>query len=309
MKKTTLAVMAAGDGSRYGGGIRQMDPLGPGGEPLLAYSVYDALEAGFDKVVFIIQKKVDAEFRERIGSRIAAEAEVAYAYQEIDELPAGFSVPPGRRKPWGTGQAVLAAADVLTEPFAVINADDYYGKEGFRMLHDDLVRDEKTDGAEPVSVVAFALEHTLSDNGSVTRGILSFDENGLVTGIHETKNLIRTEDGAAVMSDEGILPVRTDCLVSMNMWGFRPTVLEPLADGFRKFLADPGEDAGHAEYLLPDFVDGMLKRKQAAVHVLRSNDEWFGVTYREDRETVRDMLSGLTEKGVYGTPLFPVNKL
>ena len=304
MKKTTLAVMAAGDGSRYGGDIRQMEPLGPGGEPLLAYSVYDALEAGFDKVVFIIRKEIDKEFRERIGNRIAAEAEVAYAYQEMDGLPAGFSVPPGRRRPWGTGQAVLSAGNLLTEPFAVINADDYYGKEGFRMLHGDLIRDEKPDSLEHVSVVSFALKHTLSDNGSVTRGILSFDENGNVTGIHETKNLIRTEDGAAVMSDEGILPVRADCLVSMNMWGFRPSILGTLGDGFRKFLADLDGDAQQAEYLLPDFVDHMLKRKQADVHVLRSDDVWFGVTYREDRETVRDMLSRLTEKGIYETPLF-----
>ncbi|MEE8825838.1 MAG: sugar phosphate nucleotidyltransferase [Eubacteriales bacterium] len=306
MKKTTLAVMAAGDGSRYGGGIRQMEPLGPGGEPLLAYSVYDALEAGFDRVVFIISKTIDKEFRERIGSRIAAVAEVAYAYQELDGLPAGFSAPEGRRRPWGTGQAVLAAADVLTDPFAVINADDYYGKKGFRMLHDDLVRDEEADDMEHVSLVSFALEHTLSDNGSVTRGILSFDESGNVTGIHETKNLIRTEDGAAVMSDEGILPVRADCLVSMNLWGFRPSVFGPLEEGFRKFLADPGEDAMKAEYLLPDAVDSMLKRRQAAVHVLRSDDVWFGVTYREDRETARDMLSRLTEEGVYRTPLFTV---
>lgn len=304
MEKTALVIMAAGIGSRYGGGIKQMDPLGPGGEIMMDYSICDALKAGFNKIVFIIRKDLDADFREMIGDKIARVTEVAYAYQEIDDLPEGFSVPAGRTKPWGTGQALLAAKDVIHEPFAVINADDYYGREGFRKLHDALLAPEPDDGIEHITMTAFVLGNTLSDNGGVTRGILKLDADGKLVGIHETKNIIRTEQGAAVMTDDGILPVPAESLVSMNMWGMYPSFLDCLEGGFRKFLRDPANDPLRGEYLLPTIVDGKLKDGSAQVQVLRSDDVWFGVTYKEDKDTVKASLRDLTEKGVYKTPLF-----
>ena len=301
MKKTSLVVMAAGIGSRYGGGIKQMETLGPSGEIMMDYSIHDALEAGFNRVVFIIRRDLDADFRERIGNRIEKVTEVAYAYQEIEDLPAGYRVPQGRMKPWGTGQALLAAKDQIHEPFAVVNADDYYGKHGFRILHDALVSGEPVEnGKHNVSIV---LGNTLSDNGGVTRGILEV-ENGQLTGINETKNIVRTDGGAGVMTGDGVRPLDADSLVSMNMWGLYPDFLDELEHGFPKFLDGLGEDALKKEYLLPDIIDRMLKAGKAAVHVFRTDDVWFGVTYREDRDAVRAAFADLIEKGVYRTPLF-----
>ena len=304
MKKTSLVVMAAGIGSRYGGGIKQMETLGPSGEIMMDYSIHDALEAGFNRVVFIIRRDLDADFRERIGNRIEKVTEVAYAYQEIEDLPAGSRVPQGRMKPWGTGQALLAAKDQIHEPFAVVNADDYYGKHGFRILHDALVSGEPVEnGKHNVSMAAFVLGNTLSDNGGVTRGILEV-ENGQLTGINETKNIVRTDGGAGVMTGDGVRPLDADSLVSMNMWGLYPDFLDELEHGFPKFLDGLGEDALKKEYLLPDIIDRMLKAGKAAVHVFRTDDVWFGVTYREDRDAVRAAFADLIEKGVYRTPLF-----
>ncbi|MCI6172800.1 MAG: nucleotidyltransferase [Clostridiales bacterium] len=304
MKKTSLVVMAAGIGSRYGGGIKQMETLGPSGEIMMDYSIHDALEAGFNRVVFIIRRDLDADFRERIGNRIEKVTEVAYAYQEIEDLPAGYRVPQGRMKPWGTGQALLAAKDQIHEPFAVVNADDYYGKHGFRILHDALVSGEPVEnGKHNVSMAAFVLGNTLSDNGGVTRGILEV-ENGQLTGINETKNIVRTDGGAGVMTGDGVRPLDADSLVSMNMWGLYPDFLDELEHGFPKFLDGLGEDALKKEYLLPDIIDRMLKAGKAAVHVFRTDDVWFGVTYREDRDAVRAAFADLIEKGVYRTPLF-----
>lgn len=304
MKKTSLVVMAAGIGSRYGGGIKQMETLGPSGEIMMDYSIHDALEAGFNRVVFIIRRDLDADFRERIGNRIEKVTEVAYAYQEIEDLPAGYRVPQGRMKPWGTGQALLAAKDQIHEPFAVVNADDYYGKHGFRILHDALVSGEPVEnGKHNVSMAAFVLGNTLSDNGGVTRGILEV-ENGQLTGINETKNIVRTDGGAGVMTGDGVRPLDADSLVSMNMWGLYPDFLDELEHGFPKFLDGLGKDALKKEYLLPDIIDRMLKAGKAAVHVFRTDDVWFGVTYREDRDAVRAAFADLIEKGVYRTPLF-----
>lgn len=211
MKSTTLVILAAGIGSRYGGGIKQMDPLGPGGEIMMDYSIFDALAAGVKKVVFIIRKDLDSDFRKLIGDRIAAVTEVAYAYQELDDLPDGCTLPEGRTKPWGTGQALLSARDLIDGPFMVINADDYYGKAGFvglqKMLEGDFSAEE---GVLPVGMAAFVLKNTLSDNGGVTRGILSMDSGGRLTGISETRNIIKTDDGAAVMSDAGLRPLDGD---------------------------------------------------------------------------------------------------
>ena len=302
--KKTLVILAAGIGSRYGGGVKQLEPVGPDGEIIIDYSIHDALEAGFNRVVFIIRRDLDADFRERIGNRIEKVTEVAYAYQEIEDLPAGYRVPQGRMKPWGTGQALLAAKDQIHEPFAVVNADDYYGKHGFRILHDALVSGEPVEnGKHNVSMAAFVLGNTLSDNGGVTRGILEV-ENGQLTGINETKNIVRTDGGAGVMTGDGVRPLDADSLVSMNMWGLYPDFLDELEHGFPKFLDGLGEDALKKEYLLPDIIDRMLKAGKAAVHVFRTDDVWFGVTYREDRDAVRAAFADLIEKGVYRTPLF-----
>ena len=306
MEKTALVILAAGIGSRFGGGVKQMEPLGPGGEIMIDYSVHDALEAGFNKVVFIIRRALDADFREVIGDRISAFTEVAYAYQEAEDLPAGFALPEGRTKPWGTGHALLAAKDVITEPFAVINADDYYGKEGFRELHGMLTAEPDADsGKEPVCLAAFVLGNTLSENGGVTRGILEFDAAGRLSGIHETKNLIRTPEGAAVITDSGLVKVDSESLVSMNMWGFRPSFIGQLEARFPAFLSSlEGEKRLSGEFLLPTIVDGMLNSGEAAVRLLRTDDRWFGVTYKEDRDFVREEFARLVGEGVYPCPLW-----
>ena len=305
MKKTALVILAAGIGSRFGGGIKQLEPVGPNGEIIMDFSIYDALEAGFNKIVFIIRKDLDADFRRIIGERIEKVTEVAYAYQEIDDLPEGFSVPEGRKKPWGTGHALLCARDVISEPFAVINADDYYGKKGFLALHDALTREEESE-KEQICMAGFVLGNTLSDNGGVTRGICSQDEAGRLIGIVETKNIIRTESGsgAAAMTDDGLVPVDSESLVSMNMWGFHEEFLDDLREGFPVFLKAAEDKPFSAEYLLPTIVDDLLKSGRADVSVLKTDDKWFGVTYKEDKDSVRKAFEKLVSDGVYESPLF-----
>ena len=303
MKKTALVILAAGIGSRFGGGIKQLAPVGPNGEIIMDYSIHDAIEAGFDKIVFIIRKDIEDDFRRIIGDRIEKLIPVEYAFQDINDLPEGFSVPEGRTKPWGTGQAVLAARDVIHEPFVVINADDYYGKNGFIAMHDALVSEEKESDKEQIYLAGFVLKNTLSDNGGVTRGICSQDEEGCLTGIQETKNIIRTESGAAAMTGDGLIDIDPESLVSMNMWGLMPSFVDTLRSGFPEFLRNVKEGDIKAEYLLPIIIDGMLKEKKAEVHVLRTEDKWFGVTYREDKDVVREAFAELVKNGVYVSPL------
>ena len=303
MKKTSLVILAAGIGSRFGGGIKQLAPVGPNGEIIMDYSIHDAIEAGFDKVVFIIRKDIEDDFRRIIGDRIEKLIPVEYAFQDINDLPEGFSVPEGRTKPWGTGQAVLAARDVIDEPFVVINADDYYGKNGFIAMHEALTGEEKESDKEQIYLAGFVLKNTLSDNGGVTRGICSQDEEGCLTGIQETKNIIRTESGAAAMTDDGLVVIDPESLVSMNMWGLMPSFVDTLRSGFPEFLRNVKEGDIKAEYLLPIIIDGMLKEEKAEVHVLRTEDKWFGVTYREDKDVVREAFAELVKNGVYVSPL------
>ncbi len=307
MQKTALVIMAAGIGSRYGGGIKQCDAFGPSGEIMMEYSIRDALNAGFNKVVFIIRPDMDADFRKLIGDRIGEHVEVAYAYQDIADLPAGYSVPEGRTKPWGTGQALLCAKNCVSEPFCVINADDYYGKESYRIVHDYLVNADTVESdQERICMAGFVLGNTLSDNGGVTRGVCSLDERGQLIGIAETKNIIKTDtaEGAAVMTDAGVTPLSTSNLVSMNMWGLQPSFFDILEQGFPKFLEALGEDAKTKEYLLPTIIDGLLKEGKAGVDVLKTNDVWFGVTYQEDKQTVKEAIAALIAKGEYESPLF-----
>ncbi len=304
MEKTTLVVMAAGIGSRFGGGIKQLEPVGPSGEIIIDYSIHDAVEAGFDKVVFIIRKDLEKDFREVIGDRMEKRVEVAYAFQEMDDLPEGYTKPEGRVKPWGTGQAILCCKELVREPFAVINADDYYGKEAFVKVHDYLVQGHKSEGRMEFCMAGFLLGNTLSDNGGVTRGICSVDEEGHLTGVTETKNIIRTEDGAAIQLEDGTRnPVDERCPVSMNMWGLTPEIFLVLEKGFADFLKELGDPA-KGEYLIPTIIDELIQEGKANVTVLESGDKWFGVTYKEDKPAVIRSFAELIAAGVYKEKLF-----
>ena len=304
MRKTTLVVMAAGIGSRFGGGIKQLEPVGPSGEIIMDYSVYDAIQAGFDKVVFIIRKDLEKDFREIIGNRMEKIVETAYAFQELDDLPAGFQRPEGRTKPWGTGQAILCCKDLVQEPFAVINADDYYGKEAFVKVHDYLAGEHPACGKMDFCMAGFQLGNTLSENGGVTRGICSVNEDGHLTKVTETKNIVKTPEGAAVKGEDGRLTsVAADCPVSMNMWGFTPEIFEVLENGFAEFLKNLS-DPMKGEYLIPTIVDGLIQEQKANVTVLGSRDKWFGVTYKEDKPAVVRSFRELIDAGVYREKLF-----
>ena len=303
--KTALVIMAAGIGSRFGGGIKQLAAVGPNGEIIMDYSIHDAIEAGFDKIVFIIRHDIEDAFKEAIGDRIekiCAElgVEIDYAFQALENVPAGYSVPEGRSKPWGTGQAVLACKGIIKEPFAVINADDYYGKEAFVRLH-DFLQGYTPDKAGDLAMAGFVLKNTLSDNGGVTRGICKMDENGNLTEVVETKNIVKTADGAEA---DGIA-VDVNSLVSMNMWGLTPDFLDVLEEGFKKFFEKevPGNSL-KAEYLIPIFIGELLEQGKMSVKVLKTNDTWYGMTYHEDVAAVNDSFKKMLEKGVYKTDLF-----
>lgn len=268
------------------------------------YSIHDALEAGFNKVVFIIRKDLEKDFREIIGNRIEKLTEVEYAFQSLDDLPEGFVKPKGRTKPWGTGQAVLCCKNILSEPFVVINADDYYGKEPYVRLHDYLVQEmEENTEKLPICMAGFTLGNTLSENGGVTRGICQMDVSGCLTGIKETKNIIKTKDGAAVERPEGNTAVDVNAKVSMNMWGLTPAFLGELERGFQKFLENL-EDEEKQEYLLPTIIDGLLAEGRARVKVIDTNAQWFGVTYQEDKKAVAEAFKKLIAQGVYQEKLF-----
>jgi hypothetical protein len=303
MKKTSLVIMAAGLGSRFGGGIKQLTPMGPSGELIIDYSIHDALEAGFDRIVFIIRKDIEKDFHEMIGDRISKVAPIAYAYQDVNDLPTPYKNPAERSKPWGTGHAILAARDIVKEPFAVINADDYYGKEGFKILHDYLVKTEDTPDKLNIALASFILGNTLSEIGSVKRGICTLDENGFLVGIKETEGLVKTADGAGIETENGIVSVDANGPVSMNMWGFMPSFMDELKKGFPEFLAEHGEEL-KSEYLLPEVVDQLIKTGRADVSVLASHDKWFGVTYKEDTPSVQAAFADMIKKGIYKTPLF-----
>ena len=302
---TTLIIMAAGIGSRYGAGIKQLAKMGPNGEIIMDYSIRDAKEAGFNKVVFIIRKDIFEEFEEIIGSRIKDQIDVEYVFQELDDLPEGFEVPEGRTKPWGTGQAVLCCKDIVKEPFVIINADDYYGKEAFVKLHDFLVSGEDLGREFTMGMAGFILKNTLSDNGTVTRGVSVVDENGLLSQVHETTGIMMGEDGKIKCDlpdvQEWISP---EDKVSMNMWAAYPEFLEFLAEDFKTFLSEVEEGDLKKEYLLPNIVDKLLKEGRANVKVLETQDRWFGVTYQEDKEAVQKAFADLIKEGVYPANLW-----
>lgn len=298
--------MAAGIGSRFGGGIKQLEPVGPNGEIIMDYSIYDALEAGFNKVIFIIRKDLEKDFKEIIGNRIEKIAPVEYAFQEIDDLPEGFSVPEGRKKPWGTGQAILAARNLIHEPFLVINADDYYGKEGFKKIHDYMVNGmEEKDGVYDMCMAGFILSNTLSENGGVTRGVATVDENGYLAKVTETYNIYQDAEGMHASDNEGNpVSVKADQHVSMNMFGLPTGFVKELEKGFPEFLSGIREGDIKAEYLLPAMIDQAIRNKKATVRVLETRDKWFGVTYKEDKPSVVAAIRRLIDAGVYPEKLF-----
>ena len=299
MRKTTLVVMAAGIGSRFGGGIKQLEPVGPSGEIIMDYSIHDALEAGFNKVVFIIRKDLEKDFREIIGNRMEKLVETAYAFQEIDDLPAGFTKPADRTKPWGTGQAILSCKDLVNEPFAVINADDYYGKEAFVKVHDYLVNCGNT--KYQYCMAGFILDNTLSDNGTVTRGVCVVDEkSGYLEKILETHSIYADEKGKVHCEEADVAEwIHPDVNVSMNMWAGYPDFIDYLEEGFREFLAHIEDNPMKKEYLLPNIVELLLNQDKATVKVYETADRWFGVTYLEDKPFVVDSIRGLIKDGVY----------
>lgn len=296
--KTALRIMAAGIGSRFGTGIKQLEPAAASEHIIMDYSIHDAIEAGFDHVVFIIRKDIEKEFKKCIGDRIAAicnsrNVTVDYAFQDINDIPG--TLPEGRTKPWGTGQAVLAAKKIIKTPFIVINADDYYGKEGFKAVHEYMVNGGKS------CMAGFVLKNTLSDNGGVTRGICKMDEQNNLTEVVETKNIIKTADGAEA---DGVA-VDMNSLVSMNMWGLTPAFLETLEAGFADFFKNEvPADPMKAEYLIPTFIGELLAENKMSVKVLRSNDTWYGMTYKEDVVTVKESFEEMLKTEVYKEDLF-----
>ena len=306
-KKTALVIMAAGIGSRFGGGIKQLEPVGPNGEIIMDYSIFDAIEAGFNKIVFIIRKDIEKDFREVIGERIEKACsergvEIAYAFQDLHNIPAGVPFPEGRKKPWGTGQAVLACRGILREPFVTINADDYYGKEAYRVLYDRL-QNYTPDHPADFCMAGFVMKNTLSDHGTVTRGICKVNEDHYLTEIVETGNILKTPEGASIDGTS----VDAGVPVSMNMWGLTPEFLGLLEKGFGEFFErlERGEgDPLKAEYLLPIYIGELLEKKEISVKVLETKDTWFGVTYQEDKPVVVEAFRKLIDAGVYKEKLW-----
>ena len=300
MNKATLVIMAAGIGSRFGGGIKQLEPVGPNGEIIMDYSIADAMDAGFDKVVFVIRKDLEKDFKEVIGNRIEEKVQVEYAFQELDDIPEQYrEVFRERKKPWGTGQAILCCRDVVHEPFLVINADDYYGKEAYREAYKELTSDKEDSDVMNISMVGFILKNTLSENGGVTRGVCKVDEKRMLREIVETHNIIKTDKGAAVKLDEKEEEIDIESPVSMNMWGLQPGFFEILEKGFSEFLSQLNEEDLKSEYLLPTIIGALLKQGKVQVKVLESKDKWFGVTYKEDKEGVVASIRDLIDKGEY----------
>lgn len=308
MNKTTLVIMAAGMGSRYGGGIKQLEHVGVSGEIIMEYSIYDAILAGFNKVVFIIRRELEEEFKKIIKPLVLKQIEVEYVYQELSALPEGFTVPDDRTKPWGTGHAVLSCLGTVKEPFAVINADDYYGREAFVKIHDFLAGVKSNAACMPFSMVGFILENTLSENGQVTRGVCTVDEHHILTSIEETFGIQRENDHAVGKNAAGEpVQLSLNTPISMNMWGFTPDFLDTLEAQFVEFLQELDTNAAKAEFLLPEVVGRMVREKRAEVTVLTSKDKWFGVTYKEDKQMVVDSFRELYEKGRYPKELFPTS--
>ena len=303
--------MAAGIGSRYGAGIKPLAKVGPSGEIIIDYSIHDALAAGFDKIIFIIRKDIEEEFKEVIGSRIEKIADVSYVYQDLSDLPEGFHVPEGRTKPWGTAQAIWAIRDVIDCPFMVINADDFYGASSFQIMHDYLVNEMSEDASVlDFCMAGYKLGNTLSEKGTVARGICRQSESGELLSVTETYHIGRHEDGV-VRGDDGnghVREIPEDSLVSMNMWGLKPTIIGILGEKFHVFLQQlqnmPADKRRTAEYLLPFVIDDLIRAGKASVKVLPVHEKWYGVTYHEDRESIVKAIADMVSRNIYKEKLF-----
>ena len=306
MNKPVLVVMAAGMGSRYGG-LKQMDPIDDNGHVILDYSCYDAMRAGFETVVFVIKPEIEETFREVIGNRIAQKMNVEYVFQRSDDLPEGYTVPEGRTKPWGTAQAVLAARNVVDGPFAVINADDYYGPEGFEEIYNYLLHHPDTPEMYEYAMVGYLLKNTVTENGSVARGVCTETASGYLHNVVERTKIVKGEMNPRYTEDDGATwhDLSEDDIVSMNLWGFQKSYLEEAWAGFPEFLDKAiAENPMKGEYFLPTVVSNLLSQKKARVKVLRSNDKWYGVTYKEDKPMVVEALADLRRKGLYPEKLW-----
>lgn len=305
MKDPVLVVMAAGMGSRYGG-LKQIDPVDEQGHIIMDFSIYDAVKAGFKKVVFIIKKENEESFKEAIGDRLSKQIQVEYVFQELTNLPDGFSVPEGRVKPFGTGHAILCCMDVVDAPFAVINADDYYGSHAFQVIYDYLTTHEDDDKYR-YTMVGYVLENTLTENGHVARGVCMTDEDNNLTGIQERTHIEKRNGQAAFTEDDGATwtEIPNDSIVSMNMWGFTPSILQELKAGFPVFLEENlKKNPLKCEYFLPSVVGNLLTEEKATVKVLKSTDKWFGVTYKEDKPVVVAAIRKMKEDGLYPEKLW-----
>ena len=300
MNKPVLVIMAAGMGSRYGG-LKQIDPIDEDGHIIMDFSMFDAKRAGFEKVIFIIKHEIEKDFKEGVGKRIAKYMDVSYAYQDLSNLPDGYEVPDGRVKPWGTAHAVLSCIDQIEGPFAVINADDYYGQQAFQLIYDFLASHED-DEKYRYTMVGYHLGNTVTDNGHVARGICDMNENGELVAIHERTRIEKRDGGIAFTEDDGATWtfVPADTTVSMNMWGFTRSILEEIKNGFPAFL-DTGlkENPMKCEYFLPTVVSDLLGADKATVAVLKSADKWYGVTYKEDKPVVVAAIKKMKEDGLY----------
>lgn len=300
MDKPVLVIMAAGMGSRYGG-LKQIDPVDGEGHIIMDFSMYDARKAGFEKVVFIIKKENEADFKEAVGDRISKYMEVDYVFQEVGNIPEGYAVPEGRTKPWGTGHAILSCIQAVDGPFAVINADDYYGSEAFKLIYDYLAS-HKDDEKYRYTMVGYKLGNTVTDNGHVARGICDMNEQGELVAIHERTRIEKRGGGIAYTEDDGAtwVPVPEETIVSMNMWGFSNSILKELEDRFPAFL-DRGlkENPKKCEYFLPAVVSELVEEDKATVAVLASADKWYGMTYKEDKPVVAAAIQEMKDRGLY----------
>jgi hypothetical protein len=304
MASLTLVVMAAGIGSRYGG-LKQIDPVGPSGEVVLDYSVYDALRAGFDRVVFIIRKDIEAAFRDRIGRRVERAADTAYVLQSLDQVPPGFLVPEGRKKPWGTAQAILACEDAVSTPFLAVNADDYYGRTAFEAMAGHLGRGPGGRGTPEFAMVGYRLENTLSEHGTVARGVCEATPDGYLIGIRELLKIKRFADGIK-HTENGVdwRPLDPASWTSMNFWGFTPLLFGELESRFPEFLGRSAANILKAEFLIPEVVGELIREERVRVKVLPTRERWFGVTYPEDRPVFKAAIQALVESGIYPRDLW-----
>lgn len=306
MKKPVLVVMAAGMGSRYGG-LKQIDPVDKEGHIIMDFSIFDAVKAGFEKVVFIIKKENEQDFRAAIGDRLSEKIKVSYVFQELTNLPEGYAVPAGRVKPWGTGHAIMSCMGEIDGPFVVINADDFYGSHAFQVAYDYLTTHQDEEGIYRYMMVGYRLENTLTDNGHVARGVCEMDAQGYLADIHERTHIEKRGNGAAYTEDEGKtwIPISGDATVSMNMWGFSESILGELQSRFSAFLEENlKKNPLKCEYFLPFVVDELLKEGRATVAVEKSQDKWFGVTYKEDKPMVMAAIQNLKDQGVYPAHLW-----